>query len=99
MHEPGIWTVEITFSEHDERTRADARLRGGTWDISGWGRSRRNPGDPDVPVVGEELAASRALSDLAHQLVLRALDVVETFEPSNVTEQPALEQPALEQTS
>ncbi len=79
MDEPRVWTVEIAFSEDAGRTRADAWLRAGSRQLSGWGRSRRNPVDPDVPAVGEELAASRALLDLAHQLVGEALDVVETF--------------------
>jgi hypothetical protein len=89
MSEPRVWTVEITFSEEEGRTRADAWLRGGGRELVGWGRSRRNPDDPDVPIVGEELAASRALSDLAHQLILQALDVVETFEPGVGSRQPA----------
>ena len=77
---PGYWSVEITFSEDESRTRADARLnaRGVTWHA--WGRSRRNPADPDVPVVGEELAAARALFELSHQLVDAAAHGVEAFE-------------------
>ncbi|HVC26276.1 MAG TPA: DUF1876 domain-containing protein [Acidimicrobiales bacterium] len=81
MEQPRVWTIEIAFSEDGERTRADAWLRSGSRRLSGWGRSRRNPVDPDVPAVGEELAASRALSDLAHQLVNEALDSIELFEP------------------
>jgi hypothetical protein len=80
MHEPSVWTVLISFQEEDERTRADARLHAGGFDLAGWGRSRRNLEDPDVRAVGEQLAASRALADLSHQLVLRALDAVEGFE-------------------
>nr|MDA8290059.1 DUF1876 domain-containing protein [Actinomycetota bacterium] len=75
MEEPKVWTVEIAFSEEGARTRADAWLHAGSRQMSGWGRSRRNPRDPEVPAVGEELAASRALVDLAHQLVGAALDV------------------------
>ena len=75
-----VWTVEIAFTEDDERTRADARLHGGGHVLAGWGRARRNPVDRDVPLVGEELAASRALSDLARQLDSDALDVVEVIE-------------------
>jgi hypothetical protein len=76
-----VWTVEIAFSEDGGRTRADARLRADGRVLAGWGRSRRNPEDPEVPTVGAELAASRALADLAHQLVNEALDLIETFEP------------------
>ena len=46
----------------------------------GWGQAKRSPGDPSVPVIGEELAAARALSDLAHQLLHAAADRIEVFE-------------------
>jgi hypothetical protein len=80
MSEKNIWTVEIVFSEDDDRTRADARLRAGQRSLTGWGRARRNPDDPDVPVIGEELAAARALSDLAHRLLHEAAEAIERFE-------------------
>jgi hypothetical protein len=37
--------------------------------LDGRGEARRNPHDPAVPEVGEELAASRALGDLADRLL------------------------------
>ncbi|HUY29664.1 MAG TPA: DUF1876 domain-containing protein [Acidimicrobiales bacterium] len=73
------WTVDLEFTESDTSTRADARLVGPDRQFAGWGRSRRNPVDPDVPAVGEELAAARALSDLARQLDNEAIDVIEGF--------------------
>jgi hypothetical protein len=78
------WTVQVNFTEDENRTRADAWLsaRGVTWHA--WGRARRNPSDPDVPAVGEELAAARALSDLSHQLVDAAAHGVEEFEGHEV---------------
>lgn len=78
--EARIWTVEIAFTADGARTRADAHLRAAGRELSGWGRSRRSRDDPDVPVVGEEVAAARALSDLAHQLTEEALGVIETFD-------------------
>ena len=80
MLEQRVWTVEIIFTEDSDRTRADARLHADGRDISGWGRARRNPTDPDVPAIGEELAAARALADLSHQLVYEAADAIEGFE-------------------
>lgn len=80
MSERPMWTVEILFTEDDTSTRADARLSAGARVLSGWGRSRRNPVDPDVPAIGEELAVARALSDLAHQLLHEAADAIERFE-------------------
>lgn len=82
MEAERIWTVEIALTGEGNRTRADARLRHGDQELAGWGRSRRNPTDPEVPLVGEELAVARALADLSHQLVLAALDVIEELEPS-----------------
>lgn len=80
MSERRVWTVEILFTEDEDRTRADARLSTGARELSGWGRSRRNPTDPDVPAIGEELACARALSDLAHHLIHEAAEAIEDFE-------------------
>ena len=75
-----VWTIEVVFTEDEDRTRADALLRAGERELHGWGRAKRNPEDPDVPAVGEELAAARALSDLTHQLVQEAAESIEAFE-------------------
>ncbi len=80
MSERRVWSVEVIFTEDDDRTRADARLNAGGRVLNGWGRARRNPADPDVPAIGEELAAARALSDLANELVHEAATAVERFE-------------------
>ncbi|MEV1117102.1 DUF1876 domain-containing protein [Actinosynnema sp. NPDC049800] len=64
------WRVDITIDEHDEKTRAKARLR--TRDdthLVGVGTARLNPADTDVPEIGDELATARALSNLAHKLL------------------------------
>ncbi len=68
--------IEMTFHEDGDETEARASivLRGATF--TGWGRARRNPVDPNLPMVGEELAAARALSDLAHQLVEAAAETI-----------------------
>jgi hypothetical protein len=74
------WTIHVSFTENDERTRADARLEVGQEEWHGWGRARRNPIDPDIPAIGKELAAARALSDISHQLVDAAARRIEVFE-------------------
>ncbi|MGA2520829.1 MAG: DUF1876 domain-containing protein [Acidimicrobiales bacterium] len=68
--------IEMTFHEDGDETeaRASIALRGATF--TGWGRARRNPDDPNLPMVGEELAAARALSDLAHKLVEAAAETI-----------------------
>jgi hypothetical protein len=75
-----IWHVGITFSEVGERTRADAVLTLGSTRFHGFGQAKRAPKDPSVPVVGQDLAAARALSDLSHQLVHAAAERIEAFE-------------------
>jgi hypothetical protein len=71
--------IALHFSEDEDHTdaRAVLTLRGATF--TGWGRARRNPADPSVPMVGEELATARALSDLAHKLLDGAAEGISDF--------------------
>ncbi|HWL97137.1 MAG TPA: DUF1876 domain-containing protein [Nocardioidaceae bacterium] len=73
------WTVQILLGEDEDTTTADAVLETqGKNEIRGHGTSRRNPDDPSVPMIGEELATARALSDLAHQLLTTAARDIES---------------------
>jgi Domain of unknown function (DUF1876) len=74
------WSVEVTFTEEDQRTRADAVLQLADRRFHGFGMAKRAPEDPSVPVVGQELAAARALSNLSHQLLDEAASRIEQFE-------------------
>jgi hypothetical protein len=74
------WQVDIAFTEEDDRTRADAILELASQRFHGFGQARRAPKDPSVPVIGQDLAAARALSDLSHQLVHAAAERIEAFE-------------------
>ncbi|MET8471814.1 dsRBD fold-containing protein [Streptomyces sp. NPDC006422] len=67
------WTVRIHLVEHGDVTlaRAELTVPGSSMKVLGHGRARRNPVDRPVPEVGDELAAGRALEDLA----LRVHDV------------------------
>jgi Domain of unknown function (DUF1876) len=82
LGETKVWTVEIAIEETPEgHTEAKESLAGrGDRRFGGWGRARRNPADPEMPRVGEELAAARALSDLAHNLVDEASRTIEQHE-------------------
>ena len=72
------WTVEIRISEGDWETAAEARLTTDQMQgLLGHGTARRNPVDSNVPAVGDELAAARALSDLSHRLVETAVQTIE----------------------
>ncbi|WP_285733722.1 DUF1876 domain-containing protein [Nocardiopsis sp. ATB16-24] len=67
------WTVDVVVAEETEadsaRTWAEVDLVAddGTA-LRGHGMARKHPTDLDVPEIGEELAVSRALSDLSRQL-------------------------------
>lgn len=70
--------VDVAITEDADHCDAVARVRVRDRDFSGWGRARRHPTDPQMPLVGEELAVARALSDLSHQLVVAAADSLES---------------------
>jgi hypothetical protein len=76
--------IELAFDEDAGHTEARASLvlRGVTF--TGSGRARRNPTDVNRPIVGEELAAARALSELAHNLVDAAAEIVSDAEGTPV---------------
>jgi hypothetical protein len=78
------WTVSIDIEEHDGKTRAVARLGAREGDaVVGVGVARLNPADRDVPVIGDELAAARALSELAHHLLdVAAADLEQAGAPA-----------------
>lgn len=71
------WNVNILINENGDDTdvRAVLTTRDGA-KVEGAGHARRNPKDRQVPEIGDELAAARALLDLGHRLEhLAAVDV------------------------
>jgi hypothetical protein len=80
------WKIDVEFDETDDETCAKALLVVGGESVGGWGRARRRSNDPRVPRIGEELAAARALGDLAHRLLEVAAVEIEQFssEPVHV---------------
>ena len=80
------WNVDIVIDENEEEklTQAEARLMPGNGvSLRASGSARRNPHDINVPEIGDELAAARALSSLAHRLLRSAAADIEviTHEP------------------
>ena len=72
------WSVSLSIAETDGQTRAEARLvTSGGDQLAGHGQARRNPADREVARIGAQLAAARALSDLAGQLVHAAATAIE----------------------
>lgn len=81
------WTIQVSIDEEGDDTFADAGLAiENKTEMHGRGMSRRNPADESVPQIGDELAAARALSDLAHQLVHAAAAHIEsrTHQPARL---------------
>lgn len=72
------WTVELTLDEEGDDTYADAVLSmDQKTEVRGRGVSRRNPHDALEPRIGDELAAARALADLADHLRDATADDIE----------------------
>lgn len=67
------WQIEMEFLEDGSDTRAAAVLRlGDGSELRARGQAKRHPSDPEQQLVGEEIAAARALNDLARQLLEKA---------------------------
>ncbi|WP_433234226.1 DUF1876 domain-containing protein [Actinomadura nitritigenes] len=63
------WSVELYISEDATDTDVRAVLfTGREQKTTGHGHARRNPADRRIPEIGDELAVSRALADLADRL-------------------------------
>ncbi len=72
------WSVTLSVSRtEDGQTDVEAHLAMDDHErITGRGRARLNPADRQVDKIGVEIAAARALSDLAHKLLhAAAMDV------------------------
>lgn len=82
------WTVDIYIDEHEEQTRAIARLHNrDETGVAGVGLARLNPADTNVPEIGDELAVARALADVAHQLLEATASDIEaiTHRPAHLS--------------
>lgn len=71
--------LSIHVTEDDTETTAVTvlDLRGERFEAAG--RARRNPSDPQRPIIGEELAIARALAALEHDLMGAARDKIDRF--------------------
>ncbi len=74
-------TIEIGIDEDETTTLVHAVLDlcGDHFDATG--RAKRNPTDPSVPVIGEELALARALSSLEDQIIDAAYEKIDGLKP------------------
>ena len=75
---PHSWKLTFeTVEEDPDHCVMVVHLDAGDRSLAGRGQSRRNPDDPAVPQIGEELAAARALHDLANHLTEDAWAMIE----------------------
>lgn len=63
------WDVKLFVFDHDDNVNVRVELRVGNTTLFGHGHADWIPGDPNVPEVGDGVAASRALADLADRLM------------------------------
>ncbi len=61
-------SIDLHLEEDSKHCQATATMATSIGMLQGVGSSRRNPVDPVVPMIGEELAIARALADLASKL-------------------------------
>ena len=52
-----IWQVSVTFTEEGDRTRADAMLELADHRFHGYGRAKKAPEDPTIPLIGQARVA------------------------------------------
>jgi Rv2632c-like len=73
------WTVTVQLSEEGAVTKARAVLSTDDTEgrLHGEGTAFVHPGEPSVPEIGDEIAASRALAALSHALLDAALEDVQ----------------------
>lgn len=91
------WWVEILMNEVEGDTRALAHLHGAREHVlTGTGMARLNPHDRDVPEIGAELAAARALLQLAEQLLRTAATDISQVTHEPVTSRELTHDPALD---
>ncbi|WP_340384029.1 DUF1876 domain-containing protein [Streptomyces sp. SS7] len=73
MSHTAEWKARLHIFEDDEgTTKAHLVLDTGTTALTGHGTAHCHPADRDVPEIGDELAAGRAMNDLARKLLQAA---------------------------
>ena len=78
------WRVEIDFDEDETHTHATVRAQRADGEtVTTLGDAYRNPKDSSQPMIGEEIAAARALIALGTELLQSASLRIE-----QVTQQP-----------
>lgn len=79
-----VFTVSVDVVEEGHTTDARARLTIDGEELVGMGTARRNPDDPDRPVIGDELAIARSLVMLARKLGEKVDEGIAAYEGHEV---------------
>lgn len=84
------WQISMNLIEYDNNlTRAQVTAEAGSRTLRCYGEAHRNPGDSDVPDIGDEVAAGRALIELGNQLLRNAAQDIGVLEGHSVYVSPA----------
>jgi hypothetical protein len=78
------FTVKLDVVEDGHTTSATARLVIDGDELVATGKAKRNPDDPDRPMIGDELAIARALLVLARELGEKVDEGVAAYEGHEV---------------
>lgn len=84
MSRAKAFTVQIEVVEEGHTTDARARLTIDGEELVATGKARRNPDDPDRPVIGDELAIARSLLLLARKLGEKVDEGIAAYEGHEV---------------
>lgn len=78
------WHVTLNVYDADDGTTVHATLTTNDGVVQGHGHARRNPHDVDVPEIGAEIAAARALNDVGAELLRLASADIEALQNRKV---------------
>jgi hypothetical protein len=73
-------TIDLQLEEDSECCEAVVTMPTSIGTFSGFGQAKRNPKDPLVPMIGEELAVARSLMDLGAKLEQAANEAIADHE-------------------
>jgi hypothetical protein len=84
------WQISMNLIEYENNlTRAQVTAEAGARTLRCYGEAHRNPTDTDVPDIGDEVAAGRALIELGNQLLRNAAQDIGVLEGHTVYVSPA----------
>lgn len=78
------FTVTLEVIEEGPTTNATAHLVIDGDKLAATGKAQRSPDDPDLPLIGDELAMARALLMLARELGHKADEGIAAYEGHEV---------------